>query len=70
MDDVEAWRERVRQAEAKYTQASAVAAKIQDRYGNQPPPDPALQDALRVENAARAEYMEALEILTRLLDGR
>jgi hypothetical protein len=67
MDDVEVWRERVRFAEAKYTEASGIAAKIQDKHGEQPPPSDALQQALRDEEQARDEYMRALETLTGLL---
>ena len=71
MSDVEAvWRERVRQAELKYTQASAHAAKVQKEYAHEPhTPDGAyaVQQALRVENETRQEYMHVLHLLTRLL---
>ena len=63
MASVDEWRERVRQAELKYTQASAVAAEIQASGKGD------LQYALRDEEAARAEYMQALEKLTGLLRG-
>ena len=64
------WRERVRQAELKYTQASAHAAKVQKEYAHQPRTQDgsyALQHALRVENETRQEYMHVLHLLTRLL---
>ena len=59
------WRERVRQAELKYTQASARCCEM--LTGNAP--DDAVQQALRDEEAARAEYMHALEKLAGLLRG-
>jgi len=58
---LEVGRERVRQAELKYTQASARAAEIQ-ASGNGD-----LQEALRQEEKARAEYLQALERLRGLL---
>lgn len=64
------WRERVRQAEAKYMQASAHAAKVQADYGQQPHTSDdhyVLQQALKVEDETRQEYMRVLHLLTRLL---
>ena len=64
------WRERVHQAELKYTEASAHAAKVQQEYAREPhTPDGAyaLQQALQVENETRQEYMRVLHLLTRLL---
>ena len=64
------WRERVRQAEVKYMQASAHAAKVQAEYGQQSHTSDdyyALQQALRVEDESRQEYMRVLHILTQLL---
>ena len=65
------WQERVHQAELKYTQASAAAAKVQAEYKSQQPQTAdrhyALQQALQVENDARHEYMRVLQIQTQLL---
>lgn len=64
------WRERVRQAELNYTQASATAARIQKEYAEQPHTSDdhfALQQALRIEEETRQEYMHVLHLLTRLL---
>lgn len=65
------WRERVHIAEEKYSLASAHCCKVQADYagGQLPSPDGdyALQQAVKGEKEARAEYMKLLHILTRLL---
>jgi hypothetical protein len=65
------WRERVHIAEEKYSLASAHCCKVQADYrdGQLPSPDGdyALQQAVKGEKEARAEYMKVLHILTRLL---
>lgn len=55
------WRERVRRAELRYTRASARCCEM--LTGN--PLDDALEQALREEQEARAEYMHALAGLLR-----
>ncbi len=59
-------RDRVRQAEEKYTHASAAAAKVEKEYIPHTPDDH-LQQALLVVNGARQEYLRVLHILTQLL---
>jgi hypothetical protein len=65
MEDLEAWRERLRQAQAKYTQASVCCCEIQAGKRDAP-----LEQALREKEEARAEFIRVLEIVTGLLKGR
>ena len=60
-------RRRLPEAGEKYTQASAIAAKIQ-QHPDQPPDG--VEQALRAEAEARNAYMSALRILNRLLNGQ
>jgi hypothetical protein len=65
------WRERARIAEEKYSAASAHCCQIQADYAGEHLPsadgNDALQQALKAETEARAEYMHVLHILSRLL---
>jgi hypothetical protein len=70
--NLEEWRERLRQAQQQYMQASASAAKIQEEYAAQRPQtadgEYALQHALRAESLAREAYMKVLKVFTRMLE--
>ncbi len=65
------WRERLRAAQEAYSSASARCCTIQAESGVQKVASSegslALQQALRAENEARAEYMRVLDIFTRFL---
>ena len=65
------WRERLRAAQETYSAASAHSCTIQAESGEQKVASSegssALQQALRAENEARAEYMRVLDIFTRFL---
>lgn len=65
------WRGRLHTAEEKYRDASAEYLRRQEIYksGSMPSADSnyALQQALRLENEARAEYMRVLQAFTRLV---
>jgi len=65
------WRERLHTAEKKYGDASAEYRRVQEicKSGSMPSADSiyALQQALRVENEARAEYIRVLQAFTRLV---
>lgn len=67
----EIWREKLRQAETRYQLAAAHSRQVEAECsgGLMPSSDGnfALQKALRVEDNARAEYVQVLRTFTRLI---
>ncbi|HEY1242544.1 MAG TPA: hypothetical protein VGF16_18410 [Bryobacteraceae bacterium] len=63
----EMWRERLHQAEDRFHIASEQYRRLQQQLQADSFSNRTLQDALRLENEARLEYMRVLQIFTRLV---
>jgi len=63
----EMWRERLHEAEDRFHTASEQYRQVQQQLQTASGPNRALQEALRLENEARLEYMRVLQIFSRLV---
>lgn len=67
----EVWRDRLHEAEERFQKASEQYRRLQQQLQTGPVRQPVsnreLQEALRLENEARLEYMRVLQIFTRLV---
>lgn len=67
----ELWRERLHATEQRYHEASGNYLRIHAEFAGRSMPSPdsnhALQQAIHIENEARAEYMRVLQTFTRLV---